>query len=89
MPRRPDVYTRSLNIRFTKEEYEFIGILAEKQKVSKSDIVRRMVWFYRLFLSDDIPFWKIAEAAMPKIIHDRLEKLYEIEKADTTQSESA
>lgn len=86
---RQDTYTKSLNVRFTKEEYRFIEDIAEKQKISKSDVLRRTLWFYRLLLSDDLPFWKIAEAAMPKIIHDRLEKLHEIEKTKTTRSESA
>ena len=85
VPKRQDVYTMSLNIRFTKEEYEFIESMAENQKASKSDMVRRMIWFYRLFLSEDLSFWKIAEAAMPKIIHDRLELLHEIEKDETSK----
>jgi hypothetical protein len=50
-------YTESLNIRFSKPEYEWIQEVAEDLEISNSEAVRRIIFSYKVIM--ETPFYKL------------------------------
>ena len=79
-------YTEPLQIRFTKDEYAFITMLAEDRGKSKSEVVRELLWFFRIMCEEDLPFWKVVASALPSLIERREEILKDFAKEATSKA---
>lgn len=78
-------YPEGLKVRMTKDQKEFIEKMKESGVKSEAQAVRNCIKLYRMLTSEDLKFYEVLQAAIPKIEMDRrkeVKKLLEKGKVD-------